>query len=223
MATCKLCWKKSIFLSVNNEGICQNCSSLVALEVKSKFRVIDESLAIVKKSTKMETQLSRCDVISDLANSLLKYEKLGISTLTPNPSVLILNMKEAKMEISVTRTTQDIEKIMIKANLSVTTSTKINEATKALVLIENSYKSFDEKPKELVKLEKEIIEFIAKTQFENYVDLAEKAEFKGQASKAIDFFKEALYFLSSQPDSTLTNRDELTAKIQSSLERLETS
>ncbi len=221
MAICNLCLKRGIFLSVSKEGLCQNCRTLVALEVKSKFRVIDESLKLIKSSTKMETQLSRCDVISDLANSLLKYEHLGISTLEPVPSVLIQNMKEAKIEIIITGTVQDVKKTMIKANLSITSKTKINEATKALVLIENSYKGFDEKPRELVSLEMEVVEFIAKTQLENFVDLAEKAEFKSQTSKAIDFYKEALYFLSSQPDSVIHNKEDLTIEINTKLEKLE--
>ena len=221
MATCVLCLKKGFFVSVNKEGLCTNCKAMVELEVNSKFRVIDESLALIKKSTKMETQLSRCDLISDMANSLLKYEDLGIRTLTPSPSTLIQNMKNAKMEITTTRTTHDVEKIMTKANLSVSISTKINEATKALVLLENSCKDLDYKPEELASLELEITKFIAKTQLENYIDLAEKAEFKGQTTKAIDYYKEALYFLNTQSESALHNKEELINKAKLSLEKLE--
>jgi len=58
--------------------------------------------------------------------------------------------------------------------------------------------------------------FIHKTQLNEYIEEAKKAEFKDQKSKALDKYQEALYFLQNDEiDDSLQkeNIDELKAKI----------
>lgn len=196
MAECKLCGKKGIFLSLSDNGLCKGCDPIVALEVTQKARIIQDCLRIIDESKKMETRLSRCDLLLDHAKQLLKYEIKEIDTFDPSPSELLNEYTPMRDQIVVEGVDNEINNHITKAEISSTIRTKITNAEKALLSIEQGKKLIKDLSK-LKSLEIKVKSFIHSTKLQSFLDEAQKAEFKGQIKKAIDQYKEALYFLKS--------------------------
>lgn len=194
MATCKYCGRSGFFLSVSKDGLCNSCSPIVLMDVQNKLRIINDSSRIIDESKNLKTKLSRCALIIQMATELLDYENKGIKVINPTPSVFIETYKNNRDEIILESIKQAIERAISKTKLAVTTKTKINELNKVLLLIqENKDELMDSSKTDL--LEKELLEKKHKIQLDGFLEEAKKAAFKGQKKKALDQYKEALYFL----------------------------
>ena len=89
MPQCKMCGRKSIFLSVNEYGLCDMCYSYICEDYRNRERILVESRKIIETSKNSETQLCRINVMKEHFQVLLKYEKMGIPITDPPPSVLL--------------------------------------------------------------------------------------------------------------------------------------
>jgi tetratricopeptide (TPR) repeat protein len=89
MPLCKLCSKKGIFLWISKNGLCKLCDNFAVTDVNRRAQIIQESMSIMDRTTNSETKTSRCNVLLDNAKALVKYEKIGIPTISPLPSELI--------------------------------------------------------------------------------------------------------------------------------------
>jgi len=89
MPRCKMCGRKSIFLSVNEYGLCDMCYSYICEDYRNRERILVESRKIIETSKNPETQLRRINVMKEHFQVLLKYEKMGIPITDPPPSVLL--------------------------------------------------------------------------------------------------------------------------------------
>ena len=69
------------------------------MSVQSMARVISESLALIESSNRLDTRLSRCDVVIDKAKALMAYQGLGIPTISPPPSQLVVAMEKRKRQL----------------------------------------------------------------------------------------------------------------------------
>jgi len=164
------------------------------MDVQNKLRIINDSSRIIDESKNLKTKLSRCALIIQMATELLDYENKGIKVINPTPSVFIETYKNNRDEIILESIKQAIERAISKTKLAVTTKTKINELNKVLLLIqENKDELMDSSKTDL--LEKELLEKKHKIQLDGFLEEAKKAAFKGQKKKALDQYKEALYFL----------------------------
>ncbi len=74
MGQCRYCGRSGWLLSVNAVGLCGFCQPAYAIEVPSRSRVIQESQQLISRSTKLDTRLSRCDIVIEQAQGLLNYE-----------------------------------------------------------------------------------------------------------------------------------------------------
>ncbi|GAH12288.1 unnamed protein product, partial [marine sediment metagenome] len=83
MATCKNCDKSGFFVFVNSSGLCNECSPIITSIINNNFRIISESIELIKKSKNFKTRLSRCDLILNIAEKLLEYENKGIQSIKP--------------------------------------------------------------------------------------------------------------------------------------------
>lgn len=218
MAECKLCGKKGIFLSLSNNGLCKGCDPIVVLEVTQKARIIQDCLRIIDESKKMETRLSRCDLLLDHAKQLLKYEIKEIDTFDPSPSQLLKEYTPMRDQIVVEGVDDEINKHITKAEISSTVRTKITNAEKALLSIEQGKKLIKDLSK-LKSLETKVKSFIHSTKLQSFLEEAQKAEFKGQIKKAIDQYKEALYFLKSDEIDDELQKSEI-SKISQKIDEL---
>ena len=84
MAQCKWCGKSGFLLPINKNGICFNCEKFISMDIQNQIRILNDSLKIVKETKNINTLISRLDLIIQHSEELVKYEKKGISTTTPD-------------------------------------------------------------------------------------------------------------------------------------------
>ena len=219
MAECAWCGSKGFFLSVDRNKLCKRCQSQIYLEFQQRLRIIQDSQKLIEKSKNFKTRISRIDVLIEHVRALKQYEEKNISTLEPVPSECEKNYLGLKNELIYEDIVSSIEKTMNKAKLGLSAKTKMNEANKAILTIMERRGELQEedKIKNLKKTEKDIRDFIHQAQLDDYIESAKKAEFKGQKSKALDKYQEALYFLQTDEiDDALQkeNIEEIKKKIK---------
>lgn len=151
-------------------------------------------MKLVDESKNLKTRLSRCDLLIEHAQALLKYQEKGIPTITPSPSQLLAEYSAMRDQIILDSLTAEAEKMLAKAEIEATPRTSINEANKVLLRIQEGKQELQDSSK-LDHLEKRVRRFKHETQLNAYLEAAHKAEFKGQKKKALDQYQEALYFL----------------------------
>ena len=194
MGECKYCGRNGWLLPISPLGVCYNCHPMVLMEVSQKSRIIIESEKIIQKSKNLDVQLSRCDLIVEYANALIKYEKCNIETVKPRPSELVSKYTNEKEYIILkglqTRVIDDNQKVRV----SQSPKSKINIYTKTLLKI-MEYKGRMKNPSKLDVIESDVKMAIHQIQYVSYLEDAQKAEFKKQRKKALDKYYEALYFL----------------------------
>jgi len=191
-----MCGRKGILLSLSTNGLCKSCNPIVVMDIQQRGRIINDCLKLVIESKNMKTRLSRCDLLLEHAQALLKYENKGIPTISPPPSHLVIEYAAARDEIVLEAVTAEVENALAKAEIAATPRTSINEANKALLKIREARKEVRGQAK-LDEIEARIQRFSHETQLNAYLEAARKAEFKGQKKKALDQYQEALYFLRS--------------------------
>jgi hypothetical protein len=191
-----MCERKGIFLSVSENGLCKSCESIVVMNIQQRVRIINDCIKLVNESKNMSTQLSRYDLLREHAQALLEYEHKGIPTINPSPSQFLSEYTTNRDQIVLEGITAEVEKALAKAEIATTPRTSINEANKALLKIREGKKELNDQAK-LDQLEARIRHFSHEKQLNEYLEAARKAEFKGEKKKALDRYKEALYFLRS--------------------------
>jgi tetratricopeptide (TPR) repeat protein len=98
---------------------------------------------------------------------------------------------------------------------------KIETANRALECIESALKVYPDEP-ELKESKLAIGEFIASVKVAHWVELAERSAFKGHYRRAIDRYKDALFYLSDEAVKE-EMRTAGTERIQREIEKLRTS
>ena len=194
MPECKWCGKRGVFLSVNSAGLCMNCASLISFNVNETLRIVKDSLDIIEKSKKIDTRLSRCDLIIEKVKDLLRYENKEIKTIDPKPSVFIEKIYSMKNQIIFEEINNMINELMKKDNLEISTKSKINEANKILLKI-MEFKKLVKNKERIEEYENRLRSYINETQLKMYLEEAKKAEFLGKKKIALEKYKEALYYL----------------------------
>lgn len=216
MSRCRLCERKSLFLSVSKDGLCKNCQPLVEMDVRQRVRIMQDSLELIDKSKKLETRISRCKLFLDHARELLRYENKSIPTMDPLPSRLIQKYEPIKEDIINEGLKEEVEKALAKAELATTPKTKINNANKAILKI-REYKKELKNHSKAETLESRIKKFTHETQLNAFLEKAHKYEFKGQKKKALDQYQDALFFIKNDDiDDDIQKKEivKLEAKIE---------
>jgi WD40 repeat protein len=152
-------------------------------------------LDIINKSKKLDTKLSRCDVIMEMCKSLQRYEKMEIPTIQPSPSDLLLQIKKFKEDILVNYISEFAQSTLEKAELTPSPSTKIDLAIKVIQKIGVAKKQMEGSHEKLEEIEAKIKKYIDMVQVESHLKAAKKAELKGEINEAIDCYQELLFFL----------------------------
>lgn len=218
MATCKNCDKSGFFVFVNSSGLCNECSPIITSIINNNFRIISESIELIKKSKNFKTRLSRCDLILNIAEKLLEYENKGIQSIKPAPSEFISMYANIRNEIILESLKSDIEKAENKIRITDKPQSKINEINKTLLKIQDYKKEIKDKTK-INKIEKEFNKTKHEAQLATYLEVAKKAEFKGQNKKALDQYQEALYFLENDKIDDKLQKDNI-GKIEEKISEL---
>lgn len=99
MGQCKWCERRGFFLFVDTNGLCKNCSPIVIFDIEQRTRIIQDCIRLMKYSKELDTRLSRCDLLKQHAEALLKYENKDIVTIKPPPSEFIKSYNDLRREI----------------------------------------------------------------------------------------------------------------------------
>lgn len=88
---CRLCGKNTIatYTTVEDIGLCLDCGVTYESGLRRWARIIADCIKRINNSNNKEICLSSCATLLDKANNLLKYEQIGIPTISPPPSTLI--------------------------------------------------------------------------------------------------------------------------------------
>jgi hypothetical protein len=180
--------------------------------------VIEESQELLEVSTKLDTRLSRCDIILEQARGLLDYERHGVSTISPQPSELIRLTVARKDRLIVEAMHAAVLEAQSKVDVAEGAKPKLAALRKVLLTI-REYAAKTNGPEILSTIERDLEARLHRIELSGYLDEAEKAEFKGNKKKALDQYYEALYFLKH---STMANAEqqEHTAKIVAKITEL---
>ncbi|GAB3801409.1 hypothetical protein [Virgibacillus kimchii] len=214
MAQCKYCSKKGWFLQVSKAGLCNNCHRPVIASLKSVLKVLDESINLVNNSKNFRTRIGRVDVAIEKCDDLYnEFWSKGITVFEPNPQEAKEKLLKEKGKIIEEEIYNLVEKHIEKAKRAKTVKTKISNADKALDELLKFNQQYNYKN---MALEDTIHAFIHKAQYDDYIETAEKHEFKGDTKKAVDKYQDALFFLKKDdiPDESQKPLiDELEQKI----------
>jgi len=222
MAQCKYCGRKGFFLSVDANGLCKNCQPIVIMDIQQRVRILSDSINLAKNSKTFKTRLSRCDLVIEHAEALLEYEKKGIPTISPLPSKLLKEFSEYHDTIIIEEAMQIFGKAQKKAEVSTSFKTIENTYVNALLKIDEVFSFLKDKNKG-IELKNKLKSLIHSTKLNGFIDVAKKAEFKGQIKKAVDQYQEALYFILNDniPDEQQKDKiQEIENKINSLSEKL---
>jgi len=118
MAQCKWCDRKGFFLSTNEFGLCKSCALEVVVDVQNQSRIIGDCIKLVDQSKKFDTRLSRCELLIEKAEALLKYEQKGILTINPPPSNLLMEYKPKYDQIILDDVIEMSDKMFKKAEIA---------------------------------------------------------------------------------------------------------
>ncbi|PIC71376.1 hypothetical protein CSV77_04930 [Sporosarcina sp. P16b] len=219
MAQCNYCNKKGIFLRVSEMGLCPNCDGPVKLCINRHIEIIQESAELVDNSKVFNTRLGRVDTIVNNLNILAEeYVSKGIN--------IPLDIDSFKNKISVIKS-QIIEAeaynktddFLRKAGLAKTLNTKINNANKALLFLKELQNDFGYMNEELgIK----VMRYIHDAEYQDLLLKAEKEEFKENYKKAIDKYKDVLFFLAKDDIDDNLQRD-IIQNIQNKIDTLSTN
>lgn len=197
MAKCKWCDRSGLFFSVNSQGLCNNCSPSLNMDIKNHVRAVLDLAKEIEDPRYvkyLDTSIYRLGMLIENVQYLMRYEEKGISTIEPSPSKILKDYAIKKDKIIKNGLICYWEEAKKKSETGLTLASKINPLSKILLQI-NEYMDKVNDKKVLISLEKDVKSIIQNTQLNIYLEQAKKAEFKKQKKKALDQYYEALYFL----------------------------
>jgi len=178
-------------------GLCKNCHTIVLFNISQIARVINDSIEIIKKSKKLDTKLSRLELIEEKYKDLLVYENAGINPSDKLPSEALKEIAGLRDDIIIEHFEEKLKELHPRIESEISSSRKVNLLTKLhsdflkyknLILLESN-KIKAEKFERILKL------LISKYEYEKILEKARKAEFKGQKKSALNAYYDALYYL----------------------------
>ena len=194
MATCKYCETGGILQATDRNGLCKRCAFPVLSDIQQRARIMEDSIRLAQDGKTLATRLSRHELLMDQLGYLREYEDKGITTLSPAPSELVTRMKGYRDTIITEEIVKIADRAKKKAELTASPSSKFNVLAKALLtaqdILEVEGKTLGDDSSAI-----ELRLLMHRSKIEGYITEARKAEFKGNAKKAIDQYQEALFYI----------------------------
>lgn len=204
MAQCRWCSSKGLFLKVSRDGLCARCQPLILHEIAERSRILADCIRLCEESKTLATRLSRCDLLLEHASELQRFEARGIDVMSPAPSVLIARYREKRDAMIVDSLAEDLAKAVSKAEIVDNTKSAATTLKKVLLKIHEARGMLLAPSSGLGELESRAKTLVHRAELRIHLEAADRAEFKGQQKKALEHFREALYFLQNDGiDDTL--------------------
>ena len=194
MAKCNYCSKKGFFLGVDENSLCNKCSPFVVSDIENRARIVSESLKLAQTGKTFSTRISRIDVLISNLDVLLTYEVKDIPTISPKPSELLKDIKLLRRDTITNEVNEIFTKSVNQADVAATPTSEYNALSKGFLKVQEILdvnNGDDHNFEQLLRLKL----LMHKAKIEGYISEARKAEFKGNAKKAIDQYQEALFYI----------------------------
>lgn len=151
---CKNCGYNLAYEPINEDGLCRRCAQFIEMDVKSRAKIIDDSIRIILNSKNLNTVVSRYEVLVENIEALLLYENNGIPTTDPLPSVLLDEVKLIRHQALRGFLESELQKFVVKFQTSKTEKTKENVRRKSVekILSLRMYEEISEDVDETIKL-----------------------------------------------------------------------
>jgi len=197
MPQCKWCGKKGILLKLDEYGLCKNCHAIVLLNISQIARIINDSIEIINKSKKLDTKLSRLELIEEKYKELLVYENAGINPSDKLPSKALEEIAGLRDDIIIEHFEEKLKELRPRIESELSATRKINLLTKlhSDFLKHKDLISLGSNKAKAARFEKLLKLLISKYEYEKLVEKAKKSEFKGQKKSALNAYYDALYYL----------------------------
>lgn len=150
--------------------------------------MVNESVDIIDSSTEAKTMLYRLGFLEENLNEVLKI-------IPDNESAMQMYamLPEIRRKVHTKAVVETVKKLSSKAELAKLASTKQRYAKEALIMIDAAMKTGIADQKTVMAEANGLRRYIAQVEIDEYVGKAKRHEFKGQKSKALEFYKDALY------------------------------
>ncbi|SDC45032.1 hypothetical protein [Geotoga petraea] len=150
MSKCKLCNRKGLFFKTNKYGLCEPCTQTLVMTLERDKEIFDDSIELINISKNIDTKLSRIEVIEEIGERLLKYEKKKIKTVDPKPSKLLKSIPSLREDTIVRHYKKYFKSEIKKIKDYKTSKTRIKKFQEYYNQIEE-HKNYLKKPKALDK------------------------------------------------------------------------
>jgi len=194
MAKCRYCGRSGWFMSVTENGLCTSCNPIIVRDIVQRKKDIARQAKAVNLPGKLENKVQRCDAAIRHLKVLADYERRGIPIRDFSPSSFLQECQQTRERILADGLEKLVSDGLARAEVAMTATAKIAQASHALIRLRD-FNDQGARPGLLETLERKLKDFLHTTQLNAYLEKANKAEFKGQYKKALDQFREALYFL----------------------------
>ncbi len=160
----------------------------ISPELEYHVRMVNESVDIIDSSTEAKTMLYRLGFLEENLNEVLKI-------IPDNESAMQMYamLPEIRRKVHTKAVVETVKKLSSKAELAKLASTKQRYAKEALIMIDAAMKTGIADQKTVMAEANGLRRYIAQVEIDEYVGKAKRHEFKGQKSKALEFYKDALY------------------------------
>lgn len=192
MSTCRQCNKSGWFLRTSPEGLCQQCELIWALDVQQHGRILQESIKLIETSKNLKTRLSRIDVALRSCREMRKYEQRGVKTFETPPSIAIAELERVRTQVIESTIEDELVRARTKSQNATTPAGRISPFSRVVDKIGELYPQTED-VSGLEKLEQDVRVEMDRAQLTSELEKAEKAEFKGQRSKALNAYLDALF------------------------------
>jgi tetratricopeptide (TPR) repeat protein len=194
MAKCRYCGRSGWFMSVTENGLCTSCNPIIVRDIVQRKKDIAKQAKAVNLPGKFENKVHGCDAVIRHLKVLADYERRGIPIRDLSPSSFLQEYHQARERILADGLEKLVSDGLARAEVARTVAAKIIQASRALIRLRD-FSDQGARRGHLETLERKLKDFVHTTQLNAYLENANKAEFKGQYKKALDQFREALYFL----------------------------
>jgi len=191
MGQCKNCGNKGFFLSISGLGLCDSCHPPIAVDINQRMGIINESMNLIQSSNVLKTQTHRLELLKKNLDALYKYEKKGIT----RGITKLLSMYDMLREETILKSVKAImDAAIAKATAAPSAKLSVTAASKALEAITSGLQELPDN-EVLLDYMHDINKYIDDAKLKSILDAANLAEFKDKTNRAIDLYKEALFFL----------------------------
>lgn len=131
--TCKHCEKSGWLMSLNADGLCDNCNKILSSRIKRAVQVISKTVDTIDSAKRLKTKLTQLGIIEDVVRKhILPLEEKGIKATNQTSSEILGQTKNWRDEIISENLKELMSNTKIKIEKAGTEELKINVYSEVL-------------------------------------------------------------------------------------------